>query len=108
MPSVEDLELRLPHRRPWLLVDRVLEVGEDRVVAEKRVTAGDPLARAGLSGPLLVEALAQTAACLMGRKRSEHRGYLVALKDFRFDGQARPGDTVRLITVQQARFGALH
>src|SRR6478735_3196475 len=102
MASETDL---IPHRRPWLLVDRVVSRAPDRVEAEKRVTAGDPFGT--LAGMVLVEALAQTAACANAGTVGAHRGYLVAAKGFQFDGQAQPGDTVRLVAVRTGSFGAL-
>jgi 3-hydroxymyristoyl/3-hydroxydecanoyl-(acyl carrier protein) dehydratase len=103
-----DLEQLLPHRRPWLLIDRVLEVGRERVVAEKRVSAGDPLTGDGLSEALTIEALAQTAACVMGTERGQHLGYLVAVRGFSFGDRARAGETLILTAEKQAALGALH
>ena len=105
----------LPHRSPFLLVDRVLSVESDEVRAEKRVTAGDPLlGDAGLGGPLLVEALAQTCACLMGAQHlaagggGRHLGYLVAAQAWKFSDFARPGETALLFARRQSSRGALH
>ena len=70
----------IPHRAPWLLVDRVIARSDDSVEAEKRLCAGDPLlAPDGLPELLALEALAQTAA-------------LGAL--LRFEVEARVGDRV--------------
>jgi 3-hydroxymyristoyl/3-hydroxydecanoyl-(acyl carrier protein) dehydratase len=102
----------LPHRPPWALVDRVISVEESTVTAEKRVSAGDPLCgQVGLGGPLLLEALAQTAACLMGAEnpgRSGHRGYLVAARGWKFPSSARPGETVTLVAKKVSALGELH
>jgi 3-hydroxymyristoyl/3-hydroxydecanoyl-(acyl carrier protein) dehydratase len=102
----------LPHRAPWALVDRVLSVEESTVTAEKRVSADDPLCgEAGLGGPLLLEALAQAAACLMGAEnpgRSGHRGYLVAARGWKFPSWAQPGETVTLVARKVSQLGELH
>jgi 3-hydroxyacyl-[acyl-carrier-protein] dehydratase len=104
----------LPHRPPWLLVDRVISVDADAVVAEKRVSAGDPLVGdTGLGGPLALEALAQAAACLMGTKAAEagasvHLGYLVAARGWKFPSIAQPGETVTLEARRTSSLGALH
>lgn len=101
----------LPHRAPFLLVDRVLAVSGEQVTAEKRLAVGDPLLVDGLlPGPLLVEALAQTAACLMGAgsEGREHLGYLVAAQGWKFPSGARAGDTLVLTAVRTATLGALH
>lgn len=99
----------LPHRPPFLLIDRVVEVEAGRVVAEKRVAAGDPLLGRGLSGPMCIEALSQTAACLMGSREpgQRHLGYLVAAQGWKFQGMAEPGETVTLEARLVAELGAL-
>ncbi len=102
----------LPHRPPWALVDRVVSADGATVVAEKRVTVDDPLLGAGgLGGPLALEALAQTAACLMGLSaegRAGHRGYLVAARGWKFPSRALPGETVTLTATKTSALGALH
>jgi 3-hydroxyacyl-[acyl-carrier-protein] dehydratase len=98
----------IPHRAPWLLVDRVIERGADRVRALKRLTADDPLGPEGLGECLLIEALAQAAACVEGAERGAHRGYLVAASQFEFHGRAQVGETLELSAVRTATLGALH
>lgn len=105
MASVEDL---IPHRAPWLLVDRVVEAGEGRVLAEKTVTADDPLYSDGLPETLVIEALAQAAACVRGSERGQHRGFLVAASKFEFARRARAGETLTLRAERTATLGALH
>jgi 3-hydroxyacyl-[acyl-carrier-protein] dehydratase len=109
MRPVRDL---LPHRAPFALLDRVLSADAARVVGEKRVSADDALlGDAGLGGPLLVEALAQTAACLMGLAnpgRTGHRGYLVAARGWKFPSRAAAGETVTLEATRVSALGALH
>jgi 3-hydroxymyristoyl/3-hydroxydecanoyl-(acyl carrier protein) dehydratase len=99
---------RIPHRPPWLLVDRVVEAGGDRVLAERRVSADDPLARDGLPELLTVEALAQAAACLNAGEMGAHRGYLVAATGFSFEGRVQPGETLLLEATRTAALGGLH
>jgi 3-hydroxyacyl-[acyl-carrier-protein] dehydratase len=97
----------IPHRAPFLLVDRVVESGDGRVRAEKRVTAGDPLAGDELPDVLVIEALAQAAACTNAGTHGAHRGMLVAATGFTFEGRARAGDTLVLEAVRVAKLGAL-
>jgi 3-hydroxyacyl-[acyl-carrier-protein] dehydratase len=101
----------LPHRPPWSLVDRVVSVDGETVTAEKRLSPGDPLCGAGgLGGPLCLEALAQTAACLMGHRSGGargHHGYLVAARGWKFPSTALPGETVSLVATRTAALGAL-
>jgi 3-hydroxyacyl-[acyl-carrier-protein] dehydratase len=109
MSAVNDPVLeRIPHRPPWLLIDRVTSVAGERVEAERRLAADDPLCADGLPETLVVEALAQTAACLMGHERGAHRGYLVAAAGFEFHGRAQAGETLTLSATRTAALGALH
>jgi 3-hydroxyacyl-[acyl-carrier-protein] dehydratase len=96
----------LPHRYPFLLVDRVLEVSPDgkRGVAIKNVTANEPFFQghfpdhAIMPGVLIVEALAQAAgAALLGSAAREGKlAMLAGLDGFRFRRPVVPGDTLRL------------
>lgn len=102
----------IPHRPPFLFIDEVSVIDGDEVQAVKRVGAGDALlGDAGLQGALLVEALAQTAACLMGASNgggAGHLGYLVAAQGWKFSGIVRPGETVELAARRVSALGALH
>ena len=98
----------IPHRPPWLLVDRVVARSDDHVEAEKRVAADDPLlAPGGLPELLSLEALAQTAACLNAGRLGQHRGLLVAASHVVFDGRAQAGDLVSLRARRIATLGTL-
>ena len=98
----------IPHRPPWLLVDRVTARSEDGVEAERRVAADDPLLAGGELPELLVlEALAQTAACANAGTLGTHQGLLVAASRVEFDGRARAGDLVTLHARKIATMGAL-
>jgi 3-hydroxyacyl-[acyl-carrier-protein] dehydratase len=99
---------RIPHAAPWRLVDRVVVTDGERIEAEKLVTAADPLAGDALPGVLLLEALAQTAACLNASSAGAHRGFLVAAQSFEVSGVARAGDRLRLVATRTAKLGALH
>lgn len=112
----KDLPGVLPHRYPFLLVDKVLEVvpGE-RIVAHKNVSwnepwtqghfPGDPI----MPGVLQIEALAQAAAILgyesqPGLKESGGGVLLMGLDRVRFRRKVVPGDVLRLeVTVVQTR-----
>ena len=103
----------LPHAPPWLLGDRLVSVGDGEVMADKLVTANDRLTQDGLPETLLIEALAQTAACLNALKEraagstARHQGLLVQAGKFVFEGRATVGDRITLRCCQQATFGAL-
>src|SRR5438067_976989 len=98
----------IPHRAPWLLVDRVIARSDDSVEAEKRLCAGDPLlAPDGLPELLALEALAQTAACVNVGAIGKHQGLLVAASRVAFDGRAQAGDRIELRARRTATLGAL-
>ena len=69
MIDIQGIKEALPHRYPMLLVDRVLEVSEDTIVAIKNVTINEPFFNGHfpqypvMPGVLIMEALAQTAGC---------------------------------------------
>src|SRR4051794_27781131 len=98
----------IPHRAPWLLVDRVVTRSDVRVDAEKRLAADDPLlAPEGLPELYVLEALAQTAACVNAGNMGQHRGLLVAASRVVFDGRAQAGDVVALHAERTAALGTL-
>lgn len=106
-----DIMTILPHRYPFLLIDRVVEIEPgQRVVAIKNVTANEPQFtghfpdRPIMPGVLLVESLAQAGAVAV-LSYPENRGKLVlfaGIDECRFRRVVVPGDTLRLeITVEK-------
>ncbi|MFQ5747915.1 MAG: UDP-3-O-acyl-N-acetylglucosamine deacetylase [Planctomycetota bacterium] len=95
----------LPHRYPFLLIDRVTEVeGFRRAVGIKNVTINEPFFQGHwpdqpmMPGVLQLEAMAQLAGFLLQRKL-EHTGKLVVLASIdkvRFRGSVQPGDQLRV------------
>jgi len=106
MREVDAVMAALPHRYPFLLVDRVLEVSADgkSAVAVKNVTINEPFFQGHfpgypiMPGVLVVEALAQaaSAALLPPEARQGKLGVLGGLDRFRFRRPVRPGDVLRL------------
>jgi 3-hydroxyacyl-[acyl-carrier-protein] dehydratase len=102
--SAEVLEA-IPHRPPFLFVDRILECTETRLVAERVIRATEPQFRGHYPGTpitpgvLLCEAVIQAGALLVSRKlAADSTGVpvLTRIQDARFKRMVRPGDTVRL------------
>lgn len=108
MTAFSDVTARIPHRAPWLLLDSVLATEPTRVTSQRRLSVGDPLLSDGLAETLMVEALAQTAACLVGKERGTHQGYLVALQGFRFHRRGQAGETLDCEAERTAVLGNLH
>ena len=102
--GIEEIKEALPHRDPFLFVDRVLEMTENRIVAEKYIAADLPFFKGHfptkpvMPGVLIVEAMAQAGGVLMLSK-SENRGkiaYLVSVNNARFRKMVLPGDTLTM------------
>jgi 3-hydroxyacyl-[acyl-carrier-protein] dehydratase len=103
--NVEQIKEIIPHRYPFLLVDKVLEVEEGvRAVGIKNVTANEEFFNGHfpdypvMPGVLIVEALAQVGAVAMLIKE-ENRGrlaFFAGIDGCRFKKQVKPGDQLRL------------
>ena len=100
---------QLPHAAPFLLLDRVLDVGERSGVFLKLVSAADPcVGRDGrLPAAFVLEALAQGGGALLAALRggAATPGYLAAVDDFRMLGEVRAGDQLRVEVEMLRNFG---
>ena len=108
----------LPHRYPFLLIDRVVEFEPDkRIVALKNVTINEPFFvghfphRPVMPGVMMLEALAQAAALLsflsMGQQPDEDSVvYFLGIDGARFKRVVEPGDQLRLeASLERAKAG---
>ncbi|MDP8234236.1 MAG: UDP-3-O-acyl-N-acetylglucosamine deacetylase [Candidatus Saelkia tenebricola] len=103
--EVEDIKQILPHREPFLFVDRVIELEEGkRSVGIKKLTLHDYFfkghfpGRPVMPGVIIVEALAQVSGILM-LSQKEHRGklaFFMGIDRVRFRKPVLPGDELRL------------
>ncbi|WP_425490075.1 3-hydroxyacyl-ACP dehydratase FabZ [Dyella telluris] len=107
--NVEQIQMLLPHRYPFLLVDRLIELVPDKsAVAIKNVTMNEPFFQGHfpghpvMPGVLIVEAMAQ-AAGLLTQISSRLKGttgsplfYLAKVDNARFNAPVVPGDQLRL------------
>ena len=103
-----EIERLLPHRYPFLLVDRVVEFQKDkRVLAYKNVTCNEPFftghvpGHPVMPGVLVIEALAQAGGLLTQLSRDPGAGdgqtfYLVKVDNAKFSRMVVPGDRLEL------------
>jgi 3-hydroxymyristoyl/3-hydroxydecanoyl-(acyl carrier protein) dehydratase len=98
---------KLPHGRPFVLIDRVLEIGERHGSFLKHVTAADPCTAPDgtLPAAYVLESLAQAAGALLGALSTgePHPGYLAGVDAFEMHSEARVGDEMR-VEVELVRF----
>jgi 3-hydroxyacyl-[acyl-carrier-protein] dehydratase len=116
--TVAEIQQLIPHRWPFLLVDRIVEYDPDakRIVGLKAVTAtewffqghfpGLPV----MPGVLQVEALAQTMAVYVAKQPGfgDRIGLFAGIDEVRFKRVVVPGDTLRLVVTMEklgSRFG---
>jgi 3-hydroxyacyl-[acyl-carrier-protein] dehydratase len=105
MLDIQQIQAIIPHRYPFLLVDRILEIEEGkRAVGIKNVSANEAFFAGHfpeypvMPGVLIVEALAQVGAVAM-LKKEENRGrlaFFTGIDNCRFKKQVKPGDQLRL------------
>jgi beta-hydroxyacyl-ACP dehydratase FabZ len=103
--DVNEIRAILPHRYPFLLVDRIVELESERVVGIKCVTGNEPFFAGHfpdfpvMPGVLIIEAMAQVAGVLVLKSmpdRARKRVFLVAIDYARFRKPVIPGDQLRL------------
>lgn len=102
--SLEEIHAAIPHRRPMLLLDELVERGDDWIVCQKTFHADEfffqghypdfPL----VPGVILCEAAMQAGAVLLSKQVAAAGGVPVAtrLNDVKFKKMVRPGDTIRI------------
>lgn len=105
MLDIHQIQSIIPHRPPFLLIDRILEVEEGvKAVGLKNVTMNEPFFAghfpqyAVMPGVLIVEALAQVGsiALLIKEENKGKIGFFAGIDNFRFRKPVTPGDTLIL------------
>ncbi len=103
--DIQDILKSLPHRYPFLLVDRIIECdGQKRIVGIKNVTINEPCFQGHfpgmpvMPGVLQLEAMAQTGGLLINQiSKSDGRlPYFMAIDNARFRRVIKPGDQMRI------------
>lgn len=103
--DIDAIKQILPHRYPFLLVDRILEMDDERVVGIKNVTVNEPFFVGHyphypvMPGVLIVEAMAQTAGVLVLSQipdRDTKVVLLASVEEAKFRRPVRPGDQLRI------------
>lgn len=106
MIDINEILNLLPHRYPFLLVDRVLEFEEaKRIVAIKNVTLNEPFfqghfpGRPIMPGVLILEAMAQAGGVLAFKSFPEMKGsvFFTGIDGARFRKPVIPGDQLKLV-----------
>lgn len=114
MPVLENIDIRdiLPHRYPMLLVDRVVEIEEQRIVGIKNVSANEPFFVGHfpdypvMPGVLIVEAMAQVGGILVLLNVPDRKNKLVlfaSIEEAKFRRPVLPGDvlTIECVTLKR-------
>ena len=104
--EAQDIQSIIPHRYPFLLIDRIIEVRRrEKIVAIKNVTVNEPFFQGHfpsypiMPGVLVVEAMAQAGAVLLLTEVEDREGKLMVftgIERARFRKPVVPGDQLRL------------
>ena len=116
--DIDRIKGLIPHRAPMLLIDRVRDIVIDKsAIGMKAVSNGEPFFRGHfpnypiMPGVLIIEAMAQTAACVacitLGEETRGKLVFFTTIENARFRKPVRPGDLLELYVEKVAAKGPL-
>ena len=112
--DIQKILASLPHRYPFLLVDRIVDIdGDDSCIGIKNVTINEPQFqghfpdRPVMPGVMLIEGMAQTAGAICARKSGvgSNLVYFMTIDNARFRKPVVPGDRVEFHVTKQKQRG---
>ena len=116
--NIEQIKEIIPHRPPFLLVDKILSINEDNteIIGQQCVSMNEPFfaghfpKKAVMPGVLIVEALAQTGAVLLLSipENKGKIGYFAGINNMKFKKQVVPGDVLTLKVTLNRHKGPLY
>ncbi|MCJ8288692.1 MAG: bifunctional UDP-3-O-[3-hydroxymyristoyl] N-acetylglucosamine deacetylase/3-hydroxyacyl-ACP dehydratase [Crocinitomicaceae bacterium] len=101
--NITDIEGMLPHRFPFLMVDKIMEIGEESIVGVKNITMNEPIftghfpGNPVFPGVLMIEAMAQVGGIFALSKVDEphlYSTYFMKIDKVKFKQKVIPGDTI--------------
>jgi len=117
--DINDIERMLPHRYPFLMVDKIMEITDNRIIGVKNVTMNEPFFQGHfpgnpvMPGVLQIEAMAQVGGIFALSQVDEpekYMTYFMKIDDVRFKRKVIPGDSVvfELELISPIRRGIVH
>jgi beta-hydroxyacyl-ACP dehydratase FabZ len=115
--TIQEIQKILPHRYPFLLVDKIIESDDEHIVGIKNVTFNEPFFQGHfpgipiMPGVLIIEAMAQVSGVLflsIPKDNKKRITYFAGIDKAKFRKPVRPGDQLRFdITVSRIRKNSL-
>ncbi len=115
MLDINEIQKILPHRYPFLLVDRILEINGDKIIGLKNVTVNEPFfvghfpSKPIMPGVLMVEAMAQVGGILLLKEAKAEADlvYFMSIDKVKFRKPVVPGDQLIIKIYTLKRKGSI-